>query len=692
MAERLFYCGVCQVRLSGPAPARQHYESQKHLKKEEVAKLMSISSASGSKYYCKVCNIACDTEMMLKIHEQSDRHQQVLKMADHLFPDVVQVSRGLEAICLEKKHGFDENAATAHSPVPEVGRTVQPVEEKYYEFFGDRGKCYACQIELTSRKHAEQHLTGQKHQKAVKVALAQKQFYGVTSLPHREHAPSSICSYSSSNHQVTSGQFTGDQSTGHLYSDGAVPERQFPLSGNSSLCLNLKESSIPGSSMSLQKPALSSFCQENVESNQLPSTTSSSYDCYVCNKKMPSLEQLHLHNESAVHLRKAERFRSPQLSIDNTVWLPCHHCGKPLNSVKSLRAHFADAHLMTETQINDFFDEQRRKEVDEQQQPLDLRSGAAGERYVTMAQSVAETIPKCIGGRLLSEVNVAPVGLTKSGFSPNKDSNQGSQLSSSPPRPSFPNVRPAVDSREWSKPERQFPLESGAGILGPCGKQSCMFHCDVCSLCLNSVRQREDHMVGSSHVKKLLNTSNCTPSPRNGKFYCALCDSFMNTQKDYNIHLGGQQHTLKAAKKVPAPERDLGPVSKSLDSNACPGMSYKLTVSSPRSYQMELYTKAMEADTVCFLPTGKSPDCCSMYPHSMDSLAFGPIFKCPDVCTHAAYLHMHIYIHARLPCYSCYSDIFLYQLHLLPISACIEYKLVVLLILEAQLDVDPKYL
>ncbi|XP_052066353.1 uncharacterized protein LOC127705998 [Mytilus californianus] len=84
-------------------------------------------------------------------------------------------------------------------------------------------------------------------------------------------------------------------------------------------------------------------------------------------------------------------------------------------------------------------------------------------------------------------------------------------------------------------------------------------------------------------------------------FYCSTCERPMNTEKSYKEHLRGQRHCEKAAKET-APEREHPLTVKSM--NDYGRIGFKLTTTTPRSYQIELFNKAMDSDRVCFLPTG----------------------------------------------------------------------------------------
>ncbi|KAK3593951.1 hypothetical protein CHS0354_040685 [Potamilus streckersoni] len=82
------------------------------------------------------------------------------------------------------------------------------------------------------------------------------------------------------------------------------------------------------------------------------------------------------------------------------------------------------------------------------------------------------------------------------------------------------------------------------------------------------------------------------------KYCCIVCSRPMDTYDAYLKHVNGKQHMQKVAKE-PAPARDHPPRQFSTATN-----NLRLVRSHLRNYQEELFVKAMERDTVCFLPTG----------------------------------------------------------------------------------------
>lgn len=83
-------------------------------------------------------------------------------------------------------------------------------------------------------------------------------------------------------------------------------------------------------------------------------------------------------------------------------------------------------------------------------------------------------------------------------------------------------------------------------------------------------------------------------------YYCQTCKRPMNTEKIYKEHVRGQRHLDKVAVES-APDREHPPIKSFNDYGR---IGFNLTNTKPRSYQIELFSKTLECDRVCFLPTG----------------------------------------------------------------------------------------
>ncbi len=194
------------------------------------------------------------------------------------------------------------------------------------------------------------------------------------------------------------------------------------------------------------------------------------------------------------------------------------------------------------------------------------------------------------------------------------------------------------DTRNWAqgwrgrdvsgndRPMSVTPLESkisetAAAIVAPreknLGKQSgcklvdCQRHCQECDIHCNSQETYNQHITSKGHEKKLesLAADEAPFDPDNPfpyfPFFCPLCQRPFNSKRSEEAHYRGKSHQSKVLNFCKVPERDLPPICKKCTAEDCDDFSYSLTESFPRNYQLELYTKAMDDDVICFLPTGE---------------------------------------------------------------------------------------
>ena len=209
------FCDICLVPFSGPESAEQHFTSKKHAKKSRSAldsppqthQIRSETVQPGQ--HCDYQGAAIpidavikredpmkDDDTFLKTRVKQERHDQgdslsVSEGQGH--PGYVQVSKGqpltpdinIEVHEARLKCEFDQRYAPQQSPAPAEGQRVQghmvspgvggvkqevsdDPDEQTHVFELGRGKCFVCNIDLTSQQHAGQHLAGQKHAKKVR--------------------------------------------------------------------------------------------------------------------------------------------------------------------------------------------------------------------------------------------------------------------------------------------------------------------------------------------------------------------------------------------------------------------------------------------------------------------------------------------------------------------------------------------
>lgn len=93
------------------------------------------------------------------------------------------------------------------------------------------------------------------------------------------------------------------------------------------------------------------------------------------------------------------------------------------------------------------------------------------------------------------------------------------------------------------------------------------------------------------------------PSSGVPKYYCEICKTQMNSKKSFKSHMEGRRHMQRVA-VMDAQPRSHQPIVKEVLNQGNTHCS--LTAWTPRSYQWELYGRAMEGDRVIFLPTGEN--------------------------------------------------------------------------------------
>lgn len=93
------------------------------------------------------------------------------------------------------------------------------------------------------------------------------------------------------------------------------------------------------------------------------------------------------------------------------------------------------------------------------------------------------------------------------------------------------------------------------------------------------------------------------PSSGVPKYYCEICKTQMNSKKSFKSHMEGRRHMQRVA-VMDAQPRSHQPIVKEVLNQGNTHCS--ITAWTPRSYQWELYGRAMEGDRVIFLPTGEN--------------------------------------------------------------------------------------
>ena len=301
MAENLFHCDTCDVHLTGPQPALQHYSGSKHRKKEAVRSINATAfsaSVAGTTAGCSTPESASGLETQtcsLNLpSSESGRSDDWMKCGGN-------VSQSVPACSVVMVPPLNP----ALPPVP-VTMTQNVLPQTDYEFHGSSGWCCLCSIQLSSQQDADQHLSGQKHLKAKKRWEARREQLRMTVSgfpPSMKSKPVAMCQ----------------------------PQRcEMPAKDSiSDIIAKYNSSRADPPAIATATAAESADVVDGMQW----------FSCEVCKKKMNTVEMLQLHQRSPAHLRKVERQQMGVVPGDNTVWQSCTVCHKQLNSLTQLEIH-----------------------------------------------------------------------------------------------------------------------------------------------------------------------------------------------------------------------------------------------------------------------------------------------------------------------------------------------------------------
>jgi len=318
MAEKLFYCDTCNVHLTGPQPATQHYSGSKHRKKEAVKLAQCSTAFSAAVDGSKDVNYSTTTSA-LGLERQASPLDLSRLPSSYSVDEMKSDSTGTLKLA-ETAPTYNVVMVPSLNPdLPPVPVTMMEnaLPQTEYEFDCSSGWCHLCGTELSSQQHADQHLSGQKHVKAKKRWETKRE------------------------------------------------QLQMTVSG---LCPSMKSKPIamcqPLVCETPTRDCISDVIRKHSATRSVPSAAESKsnvvdgmqwFSCDVCGKKMNTYEMLELHRRSPAHLKKVEQQQLtaalPGDNIqqliaavpgDNTIWLSCPTCQKKLNSATQLEIHMTD--------------------------------------------------------------------------------------------------------------------------------------------------------------------------------------------------------------------------------------------------------------------------------------------------------------------------------------------------------------
>ena len=319
MAEKLYYCDTCNVHLSGPQPAIQHYNGSKHKKKEALAKSNTLFPAADDSSPSQCMNYST-----LRSLSGLDGQLSSLKL-----PGLVSAASGNWMESGNTLKSVEAGRTCSVVMVPSLNPDLPPVPVTVtenvlpateYELHGDSGSCYLCDVEFTSEQHANQHLSGQKHLKAKKRWEEKREQLQMTVsglCPSMKSKPIAMCQ---------------------------------PL-----VCEVPAKNSISDivAKYNSNRPAPPPPSASAAESTSFVDGPQQWFTCEVCKKKMNTVEMLDLHKQSVAHLKKVQQQQPGAVFGDNTVWLSCPACQKKLNSPAQLEIHMTN-HSRPSTTLSDY--------------------------------------------------------------------------------------------------------------------------------------------------------------------------------------------------------------------------------------------------------------------------------------------------------------------------------------------------
>ncbi|KAK7491472.1 hypothetical protein BaRGS_00017301 [Batillaria attramentaria] len=629
--------------------------------KEEVPQQPSVPEYvfDGSRGICNVCGVTFTSKPHAEAHLAGAKHQ---KARQRWQPS--QVTSGPAAV-------------TGNVPPPPgLGAGPQPVVEspgqfaaggqgsvgnKGYRFEGDRGFCFACQIDLTSAAHANQHLTGRKHQTAVERWLQTGEGCMYPLYCDTCHKP-----------------FTGQESAAqHFASEKHKKKVQLAA----------------GSLASRKDPETGAVIM--VQDGQ------TWYVCEVCNCPLNTLEQMRIHLRSPRHMKELEKTQKQQHSGLHNVELDddalCETSGTRAadegiperDMTASPGASLDLQHLVIQpsmvTCTPGIFFPPAQKVPDSQAPPL--RSGHLQAKPAARAilgcnpdsapggasQSMTHSITHSSGsdfynlpggggvvgsqstgctslnlgrgrGILRSLMSNGTSNEARRSASPMFSAQDASDLnlarqvskSSRGSGRSGMVIRPDGDYEDDQEDdetmEKLVTASSSSYVDRPHDEAGDQPEDDVMSSITtgsqqfsSTVSERERKAASaasttSNNLSSLLNPDAAGPESvgsladanqlqperdviKGFRYGCQLCQQPMNTKEDYEKHMKGLKHQMKAA-TVCAPNNSSEPLKKACVVSLEEAYAY-VGKSKPRTYQVDLMCSAMAHEsTVIYLPTG----------------------------------------------------------------------------------------
>ncbi|KAL4224482.1 hypothetical protein ACF0H5_015183 [Mactra antiquata] len=501
-----------------------------------------------------------------------------------------------------------------------------------------RGICFVCNIDLTSLAHKNQHLSGQKHKKALAV---KEQFKNTglqdspfvckicsvtfTGFEAREQHMNSerhlakekglligtneyfcdVCKVACTGPESYSQHLAGSQhakmsGAGTQYGNGAM---NFDLTNwhHCEICkcnLNSREQLM----IHKKSPKHLKQLEKMAGMGSAPVNRIGKFECKVCSCFLDTRVQLQIHEASPKHLAKLQKSSNivvNPLGLDRTTWHHCDVCNCNLNTAEQLAihksspahlakaakssGHIPDAHVYMDQDFTPAFTNQASNAMSSMAAtPLEvfLSEPLFPEHLMSNIEDSADS-PENNNTAGLEFTELLHDNFADAGAGKNEDlanSNNGAGLGAGNSEGLGGNVKNYSDIT-WATRSRGS-RENRSSERKTSSERSQHNDLDI-----QRGRSR------STELNPMVNNPHAATHP----YYCHTCKAPMNTRQAYEIHLKGKRHMQKISVD-PAPVREHKPPES--------GQYPPCTRTKPRAYQFELFGKAMVNDTLCFLPTG----------------------------------------------------------------------------------------
>ena len=535
---------------------------------------------SGDHGWCNICNIKLTSLIYAHDHLVSKEHRDKLsassvsatfRSSENRKGYTFDGTRGYCFLCnielTSPKHANQHLNGKSHTKAKLMSSSMNEVksndmskshgianDKPEYDFHGDKGFCFLCNIELTSNSHAHEHLKGKNHKKAVE--RKQEQQHGIT-----QHLFCEICYV----------KFSGPENAAqHFRSTKHIMKSQQSSGGIHGFNLAHSNSNAEFSNTLYSKPNINTNALTDLEETEL-------------------LKPLFPYTESTmVTNMNCRQMQTQQFAFAESSGTSSNAVLSSLRPAPNNLSHIEGMHF-SEGNHQSGMDDMTQSGSDNED------TGDVG----TDSRSEQARRPqhnKALKNRNRQRQNKMTLHDDDGNVSDND---------------------PGMDIQ--SKFDRMAISETNLDTVTAATADDLISFVSNCSELLDSNVDHDaaQHVPLAEVDTKYYNprsTSNSTaegvtankskPNPFcTFKFYCELCNRPMNTQDAYNSHVNGREHQLNVS-NTRAPKRTLPAVVRVISEDEAMKMACDLVEQKPRNYQIELFVKTMQNDSVIFLPTG----------------------------------------------------------------------------------------